>query len=383
MRLEQLDALRGLALFGILIVNIFIFHAPYTHYSAFYGTFDGYQSLVLSIVLFLFGGKSMFIYAFLFGYSFRLQKVKANNDRAFQAYWRRRMIVLAVFGLLHVLLLSFGDILLPYAVLGLSLPWLSKLKNRWLLLIALLVNFVPVYEFMLRGLIEFPSVFMQPVYDLETYVDVNRNGSYWEVMKLRLSDYAAFRNEKLVRYIPKELSLFMLGIVMSRLSLASNPNPRYCIPFCLISLPLVAAIGIFEESLFSMFDFEQSMTQRLALGLIVHSCELLHGMLYVIGFFLIWKLAFAKRTLSLLQYPGRLSLTNYLIQSFVCLVFFSGLDLYGKLGPAELALMAIAIYLCQAVGSALWLRRYQFGPLEYLWRMLCKRKPPPRYSSAD
>ena len=64
-RILEIDALRGLALFGILVVNIFVFHAPYAHYGAFYFQFEGLDKQIVENMIFFFGGKFMFIYAFL------------------------------------------------------------------------------------------------------------------------------------------------------------------------------------------------------------------------------------------------------------------------------------------------------------------------------
>ncbi|MGB0431634.1 MAG: DUF418 domain-containing protein, partial [Bacteroidia bacterium] len=67
-RIEEIDALRGFALFGILVVNLFVFHAPYSYYSEFYGAFTGIEASVVNLVITYFGGKFLFIFAFLFGY---------------------------------------------------------------------------------------------------------------------------------------------------------------------------------------------------------------------------------------------------------------------------------------------------------------------------
>jgi len=72
-RIEQIDALGGLALLGILVVNIFVFHAPYSLYTAFYSDFEGGNVSLLGIMIFISAGKFMFIYAFLMGYRFWMQ----------------------------------------------------------------------------------------------------------------------------------------------------------------------------------------------------------------------------------------------------------------------------------------------------------------------
>ena len=373
MRIKQIDGLRGFALLGILIVNIFVFHAPYPHYSAFYGAFEGFEANIIEVVVFFFAGKFMFIYAFLFGYGFWLQREKQHNLKSFRAYWKRRMLVLAVFGGLHVLLLSFGDILLPYALLGLSLIYFSKLDNKRLFLCFLLIYLIPVYEFVLRILFTYPSVFMKPVVPLEEYIAINSSGQFLEQFKLRMNDYFSFQNEKLILYIPKELALFLLGIFAARMRLASKLNTKKAIVFCVFALAVMGSMYLFRPQIIGLFDYEQSIFQRTILGLIIQSAEFFHGMFYVIGFFLLWKIPIIQCVLQLFTYPGKLSLSNYIMQSAICVLIFSGFHYYGQLKPSALILIALSIYLFQILFSFVWLRNYQFGPLEYLWRKLSKR----------
>ncbi|MEO1526192.1 MAG: DUF418 domain-containing protein [Planctomycetota bacterium] len=373
MRLHQIDALRGFALLGILIVNIFVFHAPYAHYSAFYSRFAGLESQILEGMIFLFSGKFVFIYSFLFGYSFALQREKFDEDRAFRDNWTRRMAVLAFFGILHLVLLSFGDILLPYALLGLTLPFLARWSSWRLVVVALVVNLIPVYEFVLRGVFEYPDIAAQPAETLENSIRINRDGNYAEVLSLRLRDYFSLRNEKLIVYMPKEFSLFLVGIIAARNGLASKVNVPRATGFCLASLAATVGIFVYRTDLIAAFDYESSIRDRIALILIIHAAEFVHGMLYIVGFFLLWKLPAIRNALFCLTFTGRLSLTLYVMQSLICLILFSGFDLYARLTPSQLILAAIAIYVAQLVFALQWLHHRQQGPLESIWRRLSRR----------
>ena len=373
MRLHQIDALRGFALFGILMVNIFVFHAPYAYYGQFYGQFTGTEKMVLDNMIFFFGGKFMFIYAFLFGYSFWLQYQKWQDKQAFRRFWNRRMWLLAGFGVLHILLLSFGDILLPYALLGLSLPFFARLRLRWILLSFLLIYLIPVYEFVLRGFFDFPSVFMQPVTELDSYIEINRQGSALEIFGLRLRDYFSLVSEKLVMYMPKEISLFLVGMLAGRAELANKIKVRHGLLFCVFAVLVVGGMYFYRPNLIAFFDYKNSVIQRTVLGLAIHFYEFMHGGLYIVGFFLLWKLPLLQKALWPLTYTGKLSLTNYIGQSLICLILFSGLDYYGQLTPSQLVVWVLVIYAAQLVCSILWLRYYQQGPLEHVWRKYSKR----------
>ena len=115
------------------------------------------------------------------------------------------------------------------------------------------------------------------------------------------------------------------------------------------------------------------MLQRLLLGLVIQAGELLHGLSYILLFFGLWAWLPFQKVLAWLQYPGRLSLTNYVLQSLICFVLFAGFNWYAQLLPSTLVLVAIAIYLGQALFSWLWLRRFSQGPLERLWRWLAAK----------
>ena len=374
-RITQIDALRGFALFGILMVNIFVFHAPYAHYGPFYyGNYSGTELAALQQMIFFFAGKFMFIYAFLFGYGCWMQFEKYDSLRDFRSFWNRRMLLLALFGVLHVLLLSFGDILLPYALLGLTLPFVLEKSNRILVLLFLLIYLIPVYEFVIRAFVEYPSIFDHASIPLETYLEVNTNGSFWEMLQLRMHDYWSFKNEKAIVYIPKEWSLFVVGIMAARMQLATHINWRKGLPFWGLALCIILAMYFFQAQILGLFNHEESLWQRILVGLIIQLGEFAHGMFYILGFFLLWKLSFFQKAFGWLKYPGKLSLTNYLMQSLICVIIFSGFGYYGQLRPSILIVLAVVIFLAQALFSYLWLKYNRFGPMEGLWRKYSYRQ---------
>lgn len=374
MRLHQIDALRGFALFGILVVNVFVFHAPYPHYWEFYSTFKGTEGILMESTIFFFGGKFMFIYAFLFGYSFWLQYQKYEDKNRFSSFWNRRMLLLATFGILHVLLLSFGDILLPYALLGLCLPFFVRMKTPWVILCFLLIYLVPVYEFVLRGFVEFPSIFMKAVLSLEEYIEVYGSGNFVDMFQLRMKDYFSFSNEKVIIYIPKEMALFLAGMLAGKYRLAERLSWRLALPFIFVALIGVFSMYLYRPQIIAFFDYENSVWQRILLGLSIQLVEFLHGGLYIIGFLFLWQSKATQAVLQFLQFPGRLSLTNYLMQSLICVIIFSYLGYYGQLKPSTLLLIVFVIFISQTIFSYLWLRRHKQGPLEKIWRDLSAKE---------
>ncbi len=375
-RITAIDALRGFALLGILIVNIFVFHAPYAHYGSFYFVMEGVELSVVENMVFFCAGKFMFIFAFLFGYGCWMQYEKYSDKIAFRNFWWRRMSLLAVFGILHLLFLSFGDILLPYALLGMTLPFFLGFKNRTLLLCFLGIHFIPAAEFILRQVIEYEPVFTSSKYSLQEYIALNTEGSFWDLLQLRLYDFGTFRNEKLIMYIPKEWSLFLAGIWASRKKMLEALDTRKGLIFVLFGLFTLVLWYFFGGAIQSAFDFENSIFQALLFALLITIRELIHGFFYVFGFVLLWKWNFFRTFLKPLQFVGKMSLTNYLGQSVICAFLFSsfGLALYGSLKPSQLVITAFVIFISQMIFSYFWLSKFDYGPLEGLWRKWSYRK---------
>ena len=288
-RIVSIDALRGFALFGILVVNIFVFHAPYAHYGPFYMQFPPEEMMVLQWMIALFAGKFMFLFAFLFGYGCWLQYQKYDDYFAFRSFWTRRMLILAGFGLLHVLLFSFGDILLPYALLGLLLPLCIRWKSWQIALLAVLVYAVPVYEFVARQQLGYEAIFMQSDYSLADYIHIYTQGSIWDRFQLRMYDYWSFRNEKLIMYIPKELGLFLAGILAGRAKLAEHLNTKKALIFVGIAATIMITWASFRSTFRGYMGEDMNILYSALFGSLTIFIEAIHGFLYVIAFWLLWK----------------------------------------------------------------------------------------------
>ena len=369
-RVVQIDALRGFSLLGILLVNIFVFNAPYAHYSEFYGALEEFEAKVLESVISLAGGKFMFIFAFLFGYGAFMQFEKMGSLPQFRQFWFRRMTALALFGLLHLLLFWFGDILLPYALLGFLIPFMITRSQKVLITIGLISYFFPVVFSTLQQSLGWSSIGTQSPYSLAEFITVFSEGSFADIFNMRWHEYWSFRNEKLVFYIPKEFGLFMLGIVAAKNHLLTKiTGQRYLVYFAKATL-LVAAWTVFKGDIFEWTNPSENKTIIPFLIALNTLFEFLHGAAYIIGFMLCWRIGIFKWLLHPLQFVGRMSLTQYFVQSLVCVfIFYSyGLGYYGQLSSIQLVALSIAIYSIQVVFSALWLSRFKQGPLEKIWR---------------
>ena len=372
-RITEMDALRGFALFGILLVNIFVFHAPLFYYGEVYGVYEGVEATTVFGVVNFAGGKFMLIFAFLFGYGIVLQE--KSQQQAFQSYFLKRMAVLFMFGALHILIFWFGDILASYALLGFLVLPILKCSNRTILVTGIVfIMFRSLYYFVAIpfGLSLIPID--QPE-SLNYFMEVFQEGTYAEVFVLRMKEFIAFIPENLVWYIPKTFGLFLLGIYAARKMLFTgirNHVKQYAkLAFLFISL---GTLWMFYKSdLFALFNLDaQPLWRPVLIGFNV-LFETLLGIGYIIGFNIFFQKNKVLR--NVFSKAGRLALTNYILQSLLCVAIFYayGLGYYGKLKPTNLVLIAILVFGVNLIFSHNYLKYKKMGPLEYLWRKLIRK----------
>lgn len=333
-------------------------------------------------------GKFYTIFSLLFGVGFSL-----ILSRHPVTLFVRRMAILVAIGACHMMFLWSGDILLLYAVGGLLLPLFIRLKDRVLAIVAVGLILVPVA---LDALTEFAAVdFAAPFYNL-WWEEAARQGINEDNFAVWLRDADSYGQmfafllqgacERMWEFVsghrlPKVVGLFMLGYLIgkhrlyARLSEWPSRLRRLCRYAFLWGLPASAL-------------YAWSATQGHPWGLTVHS------LLYAVS---VIPLAFAYVSLFCLLYekqradchvsgaskpsgsfftwlaaPGRMALSNYLSQSLIGVLLFYGLGLgLGcSVGLVYIELTAIAVFVVQVVVSTWWLRRFRFGPLEWIWRML-------------
>jgi uncharacterized protein len=374
-RIISIDALRGFALIGILVMNMYSFNMYYGSMHEFYSAFTGLNSEIYQQVLFFVGGKFMYIFAFLFGYGACLQFDKHEKNDTFKSFWFRRMTILFCIGILHILLLNYGDILAAYALLGMTIPYFIKKSNKTLIILLIVLQLIPAFEYALRKFLEYPYFYDVSKYSIDEYIQINASNNLWELMQLRLYDFFTFRNEKLIFYMPKELSLFLLGIICAKKNLIKKCYSKKGIIFCAMSTIVVVVYYLYEEPFELLFNKEEPV-QAIIFFVLNLAKENIQGLLYIFGFVALWNLNLFSKSFSFLKYSGRMALTNYLMQSLICFFIFSGfgLGLYGTLSPSKLLLFSLYILSFQWIFSYLWLKKYQFGPMEWVWRRLTYKK---------
>ena len=367
-RIQEIDSMRGFALFGVLLVNIFVFHAPLCYYGEFYGAMEGIEAAIVNAVVVLASGKFLFIFAFLFGYGISLQWTLLGP--MFYSVFAKRMMILFLFGGAHIVLFWFGDILATYALLGIIIIPLMRMSSGWMLFFgAFFLLFRPFY-YLGALYLDWPLIPPEQPVSLEEFKSIFQNGSFLEILQLRMKELIAFIPENLVWFIPKTFGLFFIGIYAARKEFFTKLKKQmknfilWFVMFFLISM----SWNYYKNDVFALIDLSEDPEWRpilIGINVIVEFCQ---GMAYIIGLGIIFQ---RNNFISeIFARTGRLALTNYILQSLLCVFIFYGFGLgyYSTLLPSDLVLIAVCIFGFNLFGSYWYLQYKSIGPLEYIWR---------------
>ncbi|MPZ20601.1 MAG: DUF418 domain-containing protein [Luteitalea sp.] len=388
-----LDALRGFALLGILMMNIRMFSMPFAAYfnPTAYGSLDGLNYWVWFVGHVFFDQKFMTIFSMLFGAGIVLMtgRAEARGDGPAMRHYRR-MCWLLVFGLVHAYGLWSGDILVLYALCGAWVFLLRRRSPRTLLVLGALVlaigsllsvgayagmQYLPPEE--VAG-IERELGNPQPE-DIARELAAYRSG-WWGQMPDRAKRSLEFHLQVFWLWgLWRAGGLMLVGMALFKLGVFSGRSrPQLYVAFvasgALIGLPLVLA---------SVHDIELYDWGSLRAFFVDSQWNYWGSVFVSLGYVGLVMLVVTRGILAplvaRLAAVGRMALTNYLLHTLICTTVFygHGLGYFGYFSRTDQALLVVAIWLIQLVVSPLWLRRFEFGPFEWLWRALTYGQAPP------
>lgn len=362
-RIAVIDALRGFALFGILLVNMQIFSTPWFDRGASALLFPGPLDRAAEwLIRFLAEGKFIALFAFLFGLGIQLQAERSRDEQIL----RRRLRWLLLFGLIHAVLIWSGDVLLLYALLGFPLLRFRDRQPRTLAIWIALCLALPLAAGALLGYLDQgDDAGLAGLTQMA--LQIYAHGSYAQILLLRMIELGLIYLGMLLSLnILQVFALFLLGMLAGRIHLPQQIARHQPLLRTLVrwALPAGTALAL----LFAATSGDGPLAY--ALGGLLGGPVL--GLSYGAGLALLAQRPAWANRLAPLASAGRMAFTNYLLQSAICTLLFYGygLGLYGRVGPAVGLLLAVLIYLVQVGLSHLWLQRFRFGPLEWLWRSL-------------
>ncbi|MCT8136917.1 DUF418 domain-containing protein [Anaerobacillus sp. CMMVII] len=308
-----------------------------------------------------------------------MERVKAKGLSVGKVYSRRLFFLLLV-GLIHLFLLWSGDILLNYALAGFFLLFFrnsSKEKiKRWAIGLFSSVIFLTAFFSWLSSLVEnvldedFTKEFAMLVDDA---VVVFQNGNYSEILSFRLAEEIPLILPNFIITIPMVLFIFLLGLYVGKKGVLLNiaghlPWIRKVWGNSLIYGGIMTLVFVIlkMEIIIVPFYLHDAVVEVLSLfsGLVV-------SFFYISSITLLCQQDLWKKRLSFLAPVGQMALTNYLLQTVICLLLFYGygLGLYGKVTPEVGLLITFVIFATQIFFSKFWMERFNYGPLERVWRM--------------
>jgi uncharacterized protein len=390
-RIQALDVLRGVALLGILLMNIQSFsmiEASYFNPKAS-GYFDGLDRWIWIAVHVLADSKFMTLFSILFGAGIVLMTTRAERAGARPVFLHyRRTFWLLLIGAAHAYLLWFGDVLVWYSLCALVVVWFRKMRPSWLLILGLVAIAVGSLLAILIGL------------SLPQMPDDARAGFMegWapseEQIQKEVSIYQGSWPEQMTRRVPMSLvmhtivffffaswragGLMLVGMALFKWGMLSAEMSRTFYRW----LVLVGLVGmaIVSYGIYTNFVAGWTLDYSRFLGLQYNYWASLLVSAGYLGLVMLWcRRQVLERLKTSLAAVGRMAFTNYLMHTIVCTTIFygHGLGLYSEANRSLQMLVVLGIWVFQLAYSPVWLRHFRFGPFEWLWRSLTYMKLQP------
>ena len=397
-RIVAIDILRGFALLGILLMNIMGFAMPDAAYSNpnVYGGQSFINHLIYGVLHVLADQKFMAIFSMLFGASIMLLSSKSRaQGRAAAAIHYIRNIWLLIFGLIHFFFIWSGDILTIYALCAFVLYFFRTAPARVQLILGLVIFLLPsgVNLFISSQLAGLDAVSLA---SLEAQVSPSKEmiardleifrGPYSGQLAYRLGDsdsdltYTEGDAFALLAFFAeafgRSFGMMLIGMALYSLGILTASRSRRFYKRMLF-IGLVIGIPATSFGLYQFYAHDWEASYSLFLGRIPNHIATPFTAGAYTALIMLWsKSRFAHDLQTRLAAVGRMALSNYIGQSLVATFIFYGFGygLYGSLDRTRLIFVVLGIWSLQLLVSPLWLSRFRYGPLEWLWRSLTYRR---------
>jgi uncharacterized protein len=371
-RIASLDVLRGISILGIFLVNIFDFKEPLASAGTILTSKDPLNYWLEAFVAVFIQGSFYPLFSFLFGtgaYIFFERSVQKGVS--FSYYFSRRLLILLVFGILHIVFVWHGDILLTYSVIGFLLFFFIKRKELTLLIwgagLYVPVLFIAMISLLTLALPAEELIYEDPASTQEK-IAVYQGGSFLEITQLRISEWLVNNASGLFFYTFLIFPFMLLGIYTYKrgwfkndwTSGAKKEITMVMICAFFIGLPIKLLPVLAGTHVAWMTVHNLVGAPIFTLFFISATLLLLHGKEQ------------PTKGWQLFVPAGKMSITCYLAQTLFCSILFYGygIGLYGVLSTVQLILLVLFFYIVQTAVCHLWLKKFRYGPVEWIWRKL-------------
>ena len=396
-----MDVLRGFAILGIFIANLasFSFYdssIPASSSPYLLGKADHTMSFLHHMFI---EGKFYSIFSLLFGWGIALQfkRAEAKGVNALPTV-KRRLFFMLLLGALHLLIWP-GDIVFFYALLAFILLPLRKFSNKTLLITGVILILLPILLYWLKmtwPVLNTPSEklaqagtwtnnqFFPEYRDVDTreeFIAILDKLDWWDFTKNNVAGFF-YRYSYLlhVSRVPKVLGMFLIGYVVGRSDFFKNLAQYRKIVYIVIVAGLLIGLPAnyllakqMESHMGDYFQLKQNgfyHTIWYALGVAPLA------MAYVGLFMLAFKTNAGSKILSVFAPAGKMAFSNYIMQSLIgnYVFFATGLGYMFKVGPVYYTLFGVAVFILQIIFSTIWLKYFNYGPVEWVWRSATYKK---------
>lgn len=376
-RLEVVDALRGFAIMAIMLLH------NLEHFDFYYSPeyLPGWMKVldkgIWNTLFFLFSGKTYSIFALLFGLTFYIMfSNQARKGKDFRGRFLWRSFLLLIFGIINSMFYQ-GDILQFYAVLGVSLVVVCKWSDKAVLVTAIILLLQPLEWIKAIQVINNHSfVATDPLSwtyfgKMEGYIAGN---SFFDLVKGNLINGKtavilwSYENGRILQ----TPALFMFGMLLGRKNMfvSSEKNTKFW------KQALVSAITLFVllyvvKMIIPNIIARQAVAAELIL-IVTSLANFAFTFIWVATFVLVFQKNGFHKVLTKLEVFGRMSLSNYVMQSIVgSFIYYGfGLGLYKYTGATMSMLIGIILFLLQLAFCRWWIKSHTHGPLEGIWHRL-------------
>ena len=405
-RIMSLDVLRGVAILGILVMNIYMFAMPFVGYMnpLAYGGTEAINVGTWIFTHILFDQKFLTIFAMLFGAGIVLVSARSEAKGASPAaIFYRRQFWLVVIGAIHGYLIWVGDILFMYALIGMLAYLFRRRSVKTLLIVAACI--LPVTLLFNLGNAKYAEMAIAEVDEIIALQEAGEEISdeqqttldEWEKQRpflaptdadiqAELEAYLASYPEILAHRVPMvaQMQLFMVlmfglwrvgalmlaGMALMKLGVFSaERSTRFYRNMILVGY--LVGIPLTTFSAIDLHAHEFSTFHQMRLGGLANYVGSIVVALGHIGLvMLLVRTGALSRVTKRFAAVGRMALTNYLMHSVILTTVFYGygIGLYGSIPRAAQMLFVVAVIGFQLWFSSAWLKHYRFGPVEWLWR---------------
>nr|WP_315175769.1 DUF418 domain-containing protein [uncultured Flavobacterium sp.] len=373
-RIEVVDALRGFAIMSIMLLHN-VEHFEYYHLpESFPDWLVALDKIVWDSLFFLFGGKSYAIFALLFGFSFYIQndnQVKKGNDFRGRFFWR--MMLLLVFGMINTAFYQ-GDILTLYAFLGLILIPVVNWSNKAVFITAVILMLQPLEWARCIYYALNPDYVAPPNLSNAYYESIGnfmKNGSFMDYVigNLTLGKIASLLWSWENGRFFQAPALFMLGMLLGRKQMFTTTveNIQFWKKVLRYAIILFVPLYLLKTNITTLVT---RVTMSNKLLVIFSSWSNFAFMCVIVSVFvLLYQKESVVGTLAKLVPFGKMSLTNYIMQSMIgsFIYYRYGLGLFEYTGATYCLLIGIVLFFIQLSFCTWWLKTHKQGPLEYIW----------------